>query len=77
MFGWGMVVGSQKRMHPSWGLVCGGEEWGLRRRIFNLPNWDPSLDSSIGSTLAWYHVGNEFKSWQGRGFKKNLNLTAS
>ena len=26
----------------------------------------PSLYSSIGSKLAWYHRGHGFKSWQGR-----------
>ena len=29
---------------------------------------DPSLDSSIGSTFAWYLRGHGFTSWQGRGF---------
>ena len=34
----------------------------------NVFETNPSLDSSIGSTSAWYHGGCKFKSRQGRGF---------
>ena len=31
---------------------------------------DPSLESSISSTSAWYHGGRGFKSRQGREFRE-------
>ena len=49
------------------------DAWKINQNI----KFDPSLDSSIGSTTAWYHGACGFKSQQGRGFFfKYMNLSA-